>query len=636
MGYRSRLRTCYFVLAISLLSVCQPVTGSQWTLLTQPSQDNSRHAPPRSNATSSRQTQQQQGKTRTKSEPVAKPGTAPGGLTEQNNPTLREDTKKSAMLLLELVLSGSDRITPVEYNILTRVEAATLLWPSDPDRATPMLKAAVELMRQLRDQEPANASSNKQRRLRFLAFLKIARLSPELVKDFALTSENGEKSDRTISGDWSDEARAIITIADEQINTQPQLAAQLAQQTFSFGQIDWATFLKKLSARDNQLGEQVAMTVISRLSSGSLTPIYLLNLQRFVMSPERSAKLKEYFLGALASRLRRDLSVPVSSADIEASVVAAEGALRITSSYPRWRAEFADIRSGLQEMLTARSVPIASTASRKLIPIENTNEVKPGDTQEIVDSLPNIASMPPSQASDLRYKEMAVKAAVSGNLRLAEEVLAKIENDALRRPTTLAVYGPFVRKAIKETDLMAAREFASKIADPLGRTLVLDEVARVKTIKDKQFVQETYGLATDKLRRDSPTEDVAKAYLILARQMSTIDPDGSLESLSWAIYILNKLTRNGELADNTRIDGALAWWVNLRSVFSFQDEALDLTELLGAIFTELARRDPNTAQMVGDGLLHQGLYSIAQLGVVRGMLLQRDLPAVRKPPPSDR
>ena len=216
-------------------------------------------------------------------------------------------------------------------------------------------------------------------------------------------------------------------------------------------------------------------------------------------------------------------------------------------------------------------------------------------------------------------------------------MLAKIEDDATRRSTSLAVYGPFARKAIKETNLMAARELASKITNPLGRTLVLDQLARTgQTTKEKQFVQETYELAIDKLRRDSPTEDVAKAYLIVASQMSRNDPDGCLEPLSWGIYILNNLTRNGELLDNTKLDGDLAWWVNVRSVFSFQDEAFDLTELLGAIFTELARREANTAQMVADGLLNQALYSIAQLGVVRGMLLRHDLTADRKSIPSDR
>ena len=131
-------------------------------------------------------------------------------------------------------------------------------------------------------------------------------------------------------------------------------------------------------------------------------------------------------------------------------------------------------------------------------------------------------------------------------------MLAKIEDDATRRSTSLAVYGPFVRKAIKETNLMAARELASKITNPLGRTLVLDQLARTgQTTKEKQFVQETYELAIDKLRRDSPTEDVAKAYLIVASQMSRNDPDGGLEPLSWGIYILNKLTRNGELLANT-------------------------------------------------------------------------------------
>ena len=51
------------------------------------------------------------------------------------------------MSMLEAVLLASDRISPVEYNVLTLVEAATLLWQSDHDRALTMLKGACETMR---------------------------------------------------------------------------------------------------------------------------------------------------------------------------------------------------------------------------------------------------------------------------------------------------------------------------------------------------------------------------------------------------------------------------------------------------------------------------------------------------------
>lgn len=530
------------------------------------------------------------------------------------------ERKELALSLLEGVLLGTDRITPVEYNVLTQVEAATLLWQVDQDRALAMLKSACETMRELREKDPDKSINSKQRRLRFLAFLKIARLKPELVKDLALDKSSDDKSPQAMSGDWSEEARAVMTIADEQIEKNPALAAQLVQQTFSLGQVDWAVFLRKLSARDSRLSEQVAMTVIDRLSSSPITPIYLLNFRRFVFTAERSAQLKDHFFKSLAIRLRRDINPAVSPAEVNTDLVTTQDALRMAADYPRWQAEFEGINSALQELLKARSVS-PDTRHNKTILISMMDEIKTGDTQEIAEAVPGAERIRESKARDSKYQEMAKKAASNSDLRLAEEIISKIEDEAIRRDANLSVYSPFVRKALNESDWAGAKEYASKIADPLGRTLVLDRIAQgmSKSNKDQQSVKDVYDLAAYRLRRESPTEDVAKAFLILAKSLSTLDPEESLYAASWAIHILNRLTRNGELLGDVNVGNALALWVSLPT-FTLHDEVLDLTEMIGPLFRELAQRDRDTARTVAYGFLHQGLYSIAQLGIARGIL----------------
>lgn len=531
------------------------------------------------------------------------------------------ESNELAMSLLEGVLVGTDRITPVEYKVLTQVEAATLLWRIDQDRALAMLKGACETMRDLREKDADKSINSKQRRLRFLVYLKIARLKPELVKDLALNKSSDDKSTQAMSGDWSEEARAVMTIADEQVEKNPTLAVQLVKQTFALGQVDWVVFLKKLSASNGALSEQVAITVIDRLSSSSITPIYLLNLRRFVLTPERSTQLKQRFFEALASRLRRDISPAVPSEEVNIGLVTAQDALGLTAEYPRWQVEFEGIISGFQELLAARSAPAADARNSKTIPIPMMDDVKAGDTREIAEAIPRVERIKESRARDSKYQEMATKAASSSDLRLAEEIISKIEDEAIRRDANLSVYSPFVRKAINESDWTGAREYASKIVDPLGRTLVLDQIARgmARSNKDKQSAKDVYDLAAYRLRRESPTEDVAKAFLILAKSLSTVDPDESLYAASWAVYILNRLTRNGELMGDVKVGSALAWWVSLPT-FRHHDEVLDLTEMIGPFFREMAKRDPEVAQTVAHGFVDQGLYSIAQLGIVRALL----------------
>ena len=535
---------------------------------------------------------------------------------EVGAPSPRE-SKELAMSMLEGVLIGTDRITPVEYRVLTKVEAATLLWQIDQDRALAMLKSACETMRELREKDPDKSINSKQRRLRFLAFLKIARLKPELVKDLALDKSNDGKS---MSGEWSEEARAVMTIADEQIEKNPTLAEQLAQQTFSLGQVDWAFFLRKLSARDGRLSEQFAVTVLDRLRNSSLTPIYILNLSRFVLTPERSTELKQHFFESLAIRLRRELNPSAVPATLDSAQVATRSALLMAADYPLWLAEFERIDSAFQELLRARSVS-SDIRQNKVIPIPMMDEIKPGNTQEIVEAMPALERINASKARDSRYHEMARKAASRAELRLAEEIISKIEDEAIRSDASMIVYSPFVRKAISESDWTGAIAYATKIADPLGRTLVLDRIAQgmSKSNKDKQSVKEVYDHAAYLLRRESPTENVARAFIILAKPLSTFDPEESLYTVSWAVYILNKLTRNGQLLEDSRVLGELAWWVSVPA-FSLHDDVLDLTEMIGSLFREMAKRDPNTAQTIAYGFVHQGLYSIAQLGVAKAMI----------------
>jgi len=546
------------------------------------------------------------------------------------------ECKELAVSLLEVVQLGADRIKSAEYRILAQVEAATLLWQIDRERAFAILKTASEKMRELKEKDPDPSISSKQRRLRLLAFLKIARLKPDLVKDLALNNLNANKPGQAPSGDWTEEARAMITIADEQIVKDPARAVQLAKQAFDFGQVDWAGFLRKLSARDSGLSEQLAMTLINRLRSSSLSPIVLLNLSVFVLTPACSGQLKDYFFESLAIRLRRVVNSTVPPIEIYHGLVASEQATKMSANYPQWQAEFERMNSALQELMKARAVPDPRAGNNNVIPISAMDEIKAGDTQEIVEGLSRVGRINDSKARDARYQEAATNASLSSNLTLAEEIMSKIEDEDIRCETNMKVYSPFARKAITESDWAGARDYASKIVDPLGRTLVLDRIARgmFQSNKDKHSVMETYGFAAYRLRQESFKENVAKAFLILAKSLYTIDPDESLGALDWAVHILNKLSRNGELLDDFKVGDAVALWVKLPT-FSLHDEVLDLTELIGPLFAEIAQRDADTAQSIANGFSDQGLYSFAQLGVVKG-LLENSNGTVQRPQPSSK
>lgn len=63
--------------------------------------------------------------------------------------TSAEEKRQRAIALIDGVLLSADKIAPVEYRILTEIEAAALIWQFDKERALPLLKDAITLLRKL-------------------------------------------------------------------------------------------------------------------------------------------------------------------------------------------------------------------------------------------------------------------------------------------------------------------------------------------------------------------------------------------------------------------------------------------------------------------------------------------------------
>lgn len=529
-----------------------------------------------------------------------------------------EEKQRLARSMLEDVLTVAGRITPTEYRILAQVEAATLLWQMDNERALSILKSASDTMRDLKDKDPDKTIFSKQRKLRFLAFLKIARLKPELVKELAL-----DKSEETATQEWTDEARAVMTIAEQQMVNDPALAVQTAKLGFSLGQIDWAIFLRNLSAHDSRLAEQFAFNLIDWLNNSSITPIYLLNFNRFALRPERSIELKNYYLKSLSSAIRQSIRPDTSTVQqINSALQTAGDALSFSRGFPQWQQEFETIIISLRELLATRS---ASASRLQNIYIPMTPEIEPGDTKNIADEAATLQHNKDPNARDLRYQKLATNAALKADLRLAEEMMSQINSDDIRRAASLSVYGPYVTQAIRKSDWKRAYDFTSKILDPFGRTLALIRVAEgmSKTNEDKQAIKDVYGAALRGLQREFVTEDVARAFFILSNTLASDYPEASLDALSWAIYVSNKVVKNGDFLEDFKVKGEMAYWIRLKG-FSSHTEVLELTEIIGPVFERLAKRDLNNARSVSQSFNHLGLYAIAQLGIVRALLEKTD------------
>lgn len=532
-----------------------------------------------------------------------------------------ERKKQLRTSLLEGVLAGAHRISPVEYSLLVQVEAATLLWDSDRERAQAVLKKAWDGIRALLEEKKSGDEppTRKQQKLRFAVLRRIARLDPGVLNQLASDSATVESKPVPVLGKWTDEARAIMSVAQEQVDANPASAAQLAQRSLPFGLVDWVPFLNKLSERDSILAEQVASSVITQYASGSVSPVELLRLDRFALDPDRSPLLREHYFTMLAIRCAQGLRPDASIEALRAGSQTAQRALGIATG-PRWPVRFQEIISQYESLLSSRSAAPAQVPETKFVDMSMMSGAKAGDTAEIEERSQRVQRINDPKGRDKEYSRLAASAAGNENLSLAEDLMSKIEGDESRRGTSVSVYGPLVRKELSQGgDWTKAQYYALKITHPLGRTLVLDIIGQMilrsgKAKRDE--ANDVYDTATAKLTHDGITEDVAKGFLVLAKSLAAIDPERSLEAVNSAVFVLNKLTKSADWLADSETSSALASWVSLPIPTVRYDEVLDLTEMIGPLFKEMARRDLKSAESTAYELSHPGLSSLAELGIV--------------------
>ncbi len=568
-----------------------------------------------------------------------KPQTADDEITSaiDTNGDLHASPAKKKLLaisLLDEALANTDKINPVEYGTLVQVEAAAILWEIDKERSVSLLRSAIKSLRDLMDEERQSkekriASKNRQT-LRSLILRRIAALKPDLLKGLSVVSSSDDKTKDGALAEWTQEAKALIAVAADQIAKDPKLAARLAEQALPLGMVGWATFLNALSQRDAGEAERLATTIINQMHANLVDPSVMVDLKRFILASDRSSELKELFFQSIAAQLRLSIRPDKTPHELTGYLYTARDMLSFaTARYPNWQAEFADIVSIIEAIFTERSQPVPGPPLRRIMDTSMMTEAVPGDTQEISKSLSRVDAIKDSKARDREYQRLAAKAGFSTDTPLAESIISKIENENIRRETTVMVYTPMVRKAIAESNWSYAQRLALNLQDPMGRTLLLDQIAEAmaKARENKLEVMDVYRLAIGKLQREETTQQVAKAFLILVKSLLPFDREAGVDAANSAIWVLNKIAKKDDLLEEAPLE-SVSPLVSSPNLFLNSEDVLVLPELLGKLFKDLAKRNADESVMIADGLAHWGLYSLARLAISKALVEASSSPNV--------
>jgi hypothetical protein len=512
-------------------------------------------------------------------------------------------------------------IQPVELSILIQAEMAGVLWKSHPDRAHMALSTALErYVKLLKDDEyqRINAGSAQKKKLKMAILRRIARLDARLIHQLSNAKAPDSIAGNMIVSEWTDEAEAVMAVAMSEVKSNPDRAIDLVNESLSFGLTSLPGFLAELKKVDQGLAEKEAAKYLDKLLNSSVSSIYYLNFQPFVYDRNTSDFIRQHFFKTLAARLRRDLKRRLSKQEYEDNLVALQSVYQNTKGFPEWQAEFSVLLSEYQNI---HPQPVPEVPAAKYID-QKEDEPRQGDTKSISDAADRTEKLMNQNKQNEEYRKLALEAAGKADFDLAEKILSRISDSPLRDATRIRVYGVAVKSNAREKKWSVAKSYALRISDPVGRSLILDWLAR--QISEEEEIgltaKSVYHDGLLALSSDSPSQKVAQGYLIFAKSFLPERKDESFKAVDMAVSTLNKSGEPDFFSAKSLAVNEINSWAPRQNPMLDVVDTLDLAEMLGSLFYELSKDDATRSHLMAAKLSSAGLNALAELGIARQQL----------------
>lgn len=534
---------------------------------------------------------------------------------------LIQEKRLLAQTISERVEAGINSIESPEYKILVQAEMVSVLWRYNNFYAHRVFKELVVNLRELLSEGTSTKSllnNERKARLRLTIVRKLATLDSDLLKELEFLKE-GKEIPENVSGGWTEEAQSILIAAREEINRNPEKAVKMAKESFAFGQpAGLGGFLRNLSYQDKQLAEREAISLINLLRDSNSSPTFFVEVANYIFSDKNnSEQLKEHYFRAFVARLRRGIKFDQQSRLLEGYLFSTRDAIKLSINYPTWQEQFIQLEYELGMLFRSRSASVPADPGTIKIDMSETLPASTGDTAQLKEAVSKAASIVDINSRDKEYVRLAIDAAKKNDEQLAEAILAKITDKDLRQSTTTTVYSPLIRKAISELDWLRSKNLTLKIADPLSRSIIVNEVSSAMLkAQEKDYALQLYADALEQLEFDGGSLAIVMSHLILAKPLMTIDEGRGFNAVNSTIQALNTTAIPPLYSKQLKINRNVSSWVTGASFTDFS-QSLDVTDMLSSLFQEIARRNNIVAQVLASSISHQGLNSLAQLGIVK-------------------
>lgn len=501
----------------------------------------------------------------------------------------RQRQRAQAISMVEQAASEASLWDDKKAAVETLAAAADLLWDQSPGRAAKWIVKGWELI----DQVPENQQSEwlKQFSTRSLRsdlrgiVLRVAHAhDPKLADRFISQLDKqdpNEKKDRGAFDDRTPRSEQFLRLAQQAVETNPELAFTLAQRSLVDGlSFSLQNLLTSLRKKNAELANRLFDLAMTRLSRNAYDPSEAEVLAGYLFQPGIAFSTNADGLVIMSMnpmlkndpapaqqepRRAREFLVLVSQAfftqpvlpDSPEKTQRAQKILmfgnRIAPRYDTFAPEFAVPARAFLTQLQAqifpggRADPFASSrqssASTKARTESEALEARIATLEQIADETLD------AKAKDLAYVNAALACNASDYER-AQRIVEKISDEPFRDDAISYVKYRAALSLVKETD--KATELATQIGHPPRRAVVRMAIAQnlLASKNDEEELKVNQQRAVDllntieqDLRKQDPSPNVGRILLGRAALLGKLDLDQALNALAQALQAVNKLER---------------------------------------------------------------------------------------------
>jgi hypothetical protein len=587
--------------------------------------------------------------------------------TPANDKQLKRDRQQArAIALIEQIGSEAELWENKRSAVEALANASDLLWDRNPARASKWLRKAWDSVDQVVEGEQNPALKEFVRRsdraqLRALVLRVAHSHDPKLADQFVqeIAEQQPEpKKDRGAFDDRTARSEQLLWLAQQSLETNPQLAFNLAQRSLSDGlSFTLQNLLTGLRKKDVALSNQLYDLALARFSSGdaepseaevlagylfqpgisfssnaagivimSTNPAFRGEPPAYQSEPERAHK---FLLAAYQMFFTRPLSLDSPEDTKRAQRIWVFGSRnlgRYDSVAPEFSVPLKSYLTQLESRLfpEGREDPFGSHRKASGEPARSEKEIYEARIATLEERAEKTAN---PVERDSAYTDAALAVDVEDYAR-AKSIAEKISDDTLRAEVVSFIFYRSAMAQVRKKNFDKASELAPQITNAEQRTLTKIAIAQGLVNTENKTADETkldqqkaLDLLTDverELRKVEPTANIGKILLARVALIGRFDRNQALVAFQQSLQSINKLDQF-----EWKIDAA----PRLGFKGSFRSEGLvDIPRvgfsLRSAIEPLIATEFENLVNLT-DTLKARDLRGLAQLEIARAYLASR-------------